>query len=83
MRDDAREFYTSSNGDRWHLVRDRDSGRVLVRHEPNAPSGGRASEMEIGAFLSKDPHAAERQSLVRLIGTLVEEPSETDDATST
>ena len=33
---EARELYSSSNGDRWSLVRDLRSGRVFVRHEPNA-----------------------------------------------
>jgi len=35
-----REIYRSSNGDRWLLARDPETGRVFVRHEPNLPSGG-------------------------------------------
>ena len=68
----ARELYSSANGDRWSLVRDSDTGRVFVRHEPNQPSGGRTNEMEIGEFLARGRSGPEYQELVRLIGTLVE-----------
>lgn len=69
----TRELYSSTNGDRWDLVRDSASGRVFVRHEPNAPSGGRASEIEVGRFLSTGGHGPQHQELLRLIGTLVED----------
>ena len=49
----TREIYRSSNGDRWLLARDPDSGRVFVRHEPNLPSGGQVADIEIGAFSSR------------------------------
>jgi hypothetical protein len=49
----ARELYRSPNGDRWCLVRDPGSGRVFVRHEPNTPSGGRASDFDVGEFLGR------------------------------
>lgn len=68
----ARPLYSSSNGDRWLLMRDPDSSRVFVRHEPNLDSGGRASDIEIGAFLSRG-HGPEQQELLRLIGSLVEQ----------
>lgn len=68
---ESRELYASPNGDRWHLVRSPESGRVFVRHEPNRPSGGRVSHIEIGAFLSDGAHGPEHQALLRLIGTLV------------
>jgi len=67
-----RELYSSSNGDRWFLVRDADSGDVFVRHEPNAPSGGRASDIDIGLFLNRQPRNPEALALLKLIGTLVE-----------
>ncbi len=35
----AEDFYRSSNGDRWQLIRDTASGRTFVRHEPNLSSG--------------------------------------------
>ncbi len=69
----TRELYSSANGDRWDLVRDTGSGRVFIRHQPNASSGGRASEIGIGQFLSRGGQGPEHQELLRLIGTLVEE----------
>jgi len=72
MTFEARELYRSANGDRWSLVRDPGSGRVFVRHEPNAASGGRTSDIGIGEFLARGGHGPEHQALLRLIGTLVE-----------
>ena len=72
MSVEARELYRSANGDRWSLVREPGSGRVFVRHEPNAPSGGRTSDIGVGDFLVRGGHGPERQELLRLIGTLVE-----------
>lgn len=69
---ETRTLYESANGDRWLLARDRATGRVHVRHEANLPSGGRVSEIEIGAFLAAGGHGPEHQALLRLIGTLVE-----------
>ena len=68
----TRNIYTSPNGDRWHLCRDTEVDRVFVRHEPNAPSGGQASEIDIGTFLSRGPLNPEHQALLRQIGTLVD-----------
>lgn len=67
----SREIYASSNGDRWLLAKD-EGGSAAVRHVPNPSSGGKASEIELGAFLSRDRGSAQHQALVRLIGTLVE-----------
>ena len=69
---EARELYRIANGDRWSLVRDPGSGRVFVRHEPNASSGGSASDIEVGDFLVRGGRGPEHQELLRLIGTLVE-----------
>jgi hypothetical protein len=74
MAAETRLIYRSSNGDQWYLVRDGSSGRVFVRHEPNRPSGGRVSELELGAFLEGGGRSPEQQELQRLIGTLVVEP---------
>src|SRR5947207_1920564 len=63
------EFYRSPNGDRWLLCRETE--RVFVRHEPNAPSGGRVSNLDIATFLSRGPLNQEHQALLRLITTLV------------
>ena len=53
------------------LCRDAETERVFVRHEPNAPSGGRVSDLDIGTFLSRGPLNPEHQALLRLIATLV------------
>ncbi|MGH7123775.1 MAG: hypothetical protein ACREFI_05340 [Stellaceae bacterium] len=69
-----RELYRSApNGDSWSLIRDSQSGRVWVEHEPNASSGGQMSRMEVGDFLAHGGHGPEHQALMRLIGTLVKE----------
>ena len=70
---ETRELHRIIDGDRWHLVRDATSGRVFVRHEPNASSGGRASDIGVGDFLARGGHGPEHQELLRLIGTLVED----------
>ena len=69
---EAKELYRSPNGDRWSLIRDAASGRVFVRHEPNASSGGRASDIGVGDFLVRGGRGPEHQELLSLIGTLVE-----------
>jgi hypothetical protein len=74
----TKELYSSPNGDRWFLSRDVATGEVFVRHEPNAPSGGRPSHIEIGAFLSRGARNPEHQALLRLIGTLIEVTPPTD-----
>jgi hypothetical protein len=45
-------FYSSSNGDRWLLSHDDETGSYLVRHGPNLSSGGQATEMPIPTFLA-------------------------------
>ena len=52
----ASVLHESANGDRWLLVREGAEGRVVVRHEPNASSGGRASELEVGALIAQGGH---------------------------
>ena len=73
MNIQTRELYQSSNGDRWCLARDAAASRVFVRHEPNLASGGKTSDIDIGAFLMQGGHGPEKQELLRLIGTLVED----------
>lgn len=74
MPEAMRLLYSSSNGDRWDLVRDDadGAGRVFVRHTPNAASGGQVGEFEIGEFLIRGLHGPEHLALLRLIGGLVE-----------
>ena len=76
MAVETRELYSSPNGDRWFLGRDPVTGEVFVRHQPNAPSGGRPSDIDIGAFLSRGPRNPEHQALLHLIGTLTEDRRE-------
>ena len=64
-----REFYASSNGDRWFLVRD-EAGQAFVRHQANEPSGGQSTRVDIGPFLTRGPPGPEHEELLRLIGTL-------------
>ena len=72
-----RELYRSApNGDRWSLVRDPASQHVFIEHEPNASSGGQTTHIEIADFLHGG-HGPEHQAMLRLIGTLVEEPART------
>jgi hypothetical protein len=68
-----RELYHSANGDRWSLANDSASSRVFVRHEPNLASGGQISDIDIGAFLNRGGQGPEKQELLRLIRTLIEE----------
>ncbi len=70
MTQNSRDIYKSSNGDRWTLVRI--DGRVVVRHRANEPSGGATSDAELLDFLRAGGLGPEKQSLVRLIGTLID-----------
>ena len=74
---DRRELYRSPNGDAGFLGREPTNGHAFVIHQPNAPSGGRLSHMELGEFL-RDAKGPEQQALLRLVGTLVEEPPYAD-----
>jgi len=71
-----RELYSSPNGDRWLLASEPESARVFVRHIPNMPSGGKATDIEIGAFLCERSYGPQHTELLRLIGTLVEKRSD-------
>ena len=66
----SRELYSSPNGDRWHLCKDA-SGIVFVLHQANIPSGGQASQIELGDFLTRG-FGPEQQALFQKIGTLIE-----------
>jgi len=49
------------------------NGRAFIIHQPNAPSGGKLSRIELSDFLGQG-NAPEQQALLRLIGTLVDVP---------
>jgi hypothetical protein len=71
---ERRELYRSPNGDTWFLGREPENGHAFIIHQPNGPSGGRLSPIELVAFLSSGANGPEHQALLRLIGTLVEVP---------
>jgi hypothetical protein len=70
---DRREIYRSSNGDAWFLGREPETGHAFIIHQPNAPSGGRLSHIELDEFL-RSGSGPEQQALLRWIATLVEVP---------
>jgi hypothetical protein len=70
-----RELYRSPNGDSWFLARDVANGRAHVLHEPNIPSGGRPSRIELSTFFANGARGPEQQALLRLSGRLVEDAS--------
>jgi hypothetical protein len=61
------DIYRSSNGDRWRLLRDTDTGEAVVRHEPNQASGGSATDMSVADFLSLDGPGPQFAALRRLL----------------
>ena len=67
MVQSAEEIYRSSNGDRWTLIRDTDSGRLIVRHEPDLSSGGRVTDTDVDEFLSVAGSGPEFAALRRLL----------------
>lgn len=71
-----KEFYLSSNRDRWLLCRDVQSGSLFVRHQANAASGGHTTDIDIANFLSCLPRHPEHFALLRLVGTLIEGSAE-------
>ena len=70
---DRRELYRSPNGDTWFLGREPANGHAFIIHQPNGPSGGRLSHIDLGEFLSSG-NGPEQQALLRLISTLVDLP---------
>jgi hypothetical protein len=68
------DFYRSSNGDRWQLIRDSASGRSFVRHEPNLSSGGRITDTEVDDFLNRTGSSPENLALRALLN----KPARTD-----
>jgi hypothetical protein len=72
-------YHSAPNRDRWSLVREPASQRAFVEHESNASSG----RLDVGRHILRSEalmhggHGPEHQALLRLIGTLVEEPAGT------
>ena len=63
----TQDFYRSSNGDRWQLIRDIASGRSLERHEPNLSSGGRTTGTDVEEFLNRTGSSPENLALRALL----------------
>lgn len=63
-------FYSSSNGDRWLLVRNNATGDHLVRHEPNLASGGLFSDTAVPEFLSRNGISPQAEALQTLLARL-------------
>ena len=63
----TKDFYRSSNGDRWQFIRDIDSGRSIVRHEPNLSSGGRTTDTDVEEFLNRTGSSPENLALRALL----------------
>ena len=80
QRAETRQLYRSPNGDSWFLARDPETGSAFVKHQANAPSGGRVTDIELGGFLS-GPGSPEHEALLRLIGASILNPrgAEADD----
>jgi hypothetical protein len=64
---DIEGFYRSSNGDRWRLVRDMETGHHTVRHEPNLSSGGRVTETPVEDWLDRTGASPENVALRSLL----------------
>jgi hypothetical protein len=60
-------FYRSSNGDRWLLSHDDETGNYVVRHEPNLSSGGQATEMPVPTFLAGSGTSPQAEALRALL----------------
>ena len=75
-------IYAASNDDRWFLCRGDGPTDVFVLHEPNGPSGGRPSRIELSAFLGSGTGSPERLALLGMIGSLVAVPLLAVPATS-
>jgi hypothetical protein len=80
---DRRELYRSPNGDSWFLGREPTNGYAFIIHQPNAPTGGRLSHIELGDFLRDNANTPEQRALLRLIGTLVDVPPYAERLAST
>jgi hypothetical protein len=75
MTSEMRLLYSSSNGDRWFLLRRAETGKLCVRHEPTPSSGGLSTDIEVDDFLARNGPAPEFQELRRIIEAMPHSPS--------
>ena len=68
----GRNIHVSTNGDRWDLLRDPQTGHAFVRHTANAPSGGAVTDIALAAFLGAGRNGPEHQALWDFIGSLID-----------
>ena len=71
---ERRELYRSPSGDSWSLGREPTNGEAFIIHQPNGPSGGQISHVELAAFIRDGTDKPEQRALLRLMGTLVDVP---------
>jgi hypothetical protein len=64
-------IHASSNGDHWFLCLGEGTADVFVLHDPNGPSGGRSSRIELPDFLASATGSPARLALLGMIGSLV------------
>jgi hypothetical protein len=75
-----KQFFASSNGDRWFLGRlSSRSQTAAVAHRANLSSGGAETVLEVPAFLLKDVGSPQRDALLDLLKGSARE-AETPDA---
>jgi hypothetical protein len=55
-------LYRSGAGDIWTLIHDRRGTRTVVRHVPNAASGGQASDTAVAEFVAVRPAGPEHRA---------------------
>jgi hypothetical protein len=58
-----RLVHRSGNGDAWFLMEDPATGRAVIKHVPNAQSGGQISHSDVQSFLAEGANGPEHQAL--------------------
>ena len=65
------EIYKSASGDGWFLCRN-EMGTYMSCMKSNEASRGKVSAVGIGEFLSQEKVSPEHDTLLRLVGSLVD-----------
>ena len=63
-------IYRSQNGDAWLLLRKLPDGRIVLRHEANAASGGDVTDLSVEEFLAIDGPGMEHRAVRQLLAEL-------------
>jgi hypothetical protein len=64
MASQEHPFYSSENGDQWLLI-NAGTDDAVVRHQPNAASGGNARDMALEDFLFREQNTPQGAALRR------------------